>query len=215
MRHPDNIARVAALTPMLIGFIFYEKSPRCAADISAETIAALPGFVHPVGLFVNASSEEIINKCKELGINIVQLHGDETPGQCDELKASGLVVMKAIGISDIGSLRLTDSYHGHVDAFVFDTKSESRGGSGKKFSWHLLEQYHGETPYLLSGGICPDDVDDIIAAMRPGMIGIDINSGFETAPGIKDISKLTRFIITLRQYNEDNTPATPFWTKTK
>lgn len=213
MREPQNVSFVASLTPMLMGFIFYDKSPRFVGDMPRSVIDGLPGFVHPVALTVNASEEEILGIHRRYGIEIFQLHGEETPEQCKALRNHGLVVFKAIAVSDSKSLEVTDAYHGSVDAFVFDSLSKSKGGSGLKFDWNLLDGYHGETPYLLGGGIGPDDVDAIVAAMRPQMVGIDINSRFEAAPAIKDISLLTRFILSLRRYNEDDTTAKPFWKK--
>lgn len=213
MRDPENIRAVASLTPMLMGFIFYEQSPRYAGNLDPEVVSELPSFVRPVALFVNSTAEKIDEITNRYGIKVVQLHGDESPQFCQKLRDRGLIVLKAVPVSDIESLQALEAYHGAVDGFVFDSPSEKRGGSGKKFDWAILENYHGSTPYLLGGGIGPDDVDEIISAMRPGMAGIDINSRFESSCAIKDISLLTRFILSLRKYNEDNSPATPFWEK--
>lgn len=213
MREPENIAYVASLTPMLMGFIFYEKSKRYVGDLSPEVIASLPSYINPVALMVNPTSDEVIDVTTRYGIKIVQLHGEETPEFCQSLRAKNIIVLKGIPITDAGSIEALKRYHGSVDAFVFDSKSPGKGGSGQKFNWDILEKYDPKTPYLLAGGIGPDDVDQIITAMRPGMIGIDINSRFETEPGIKDISLLTHFILSLRKFNEDDTPAKPFWEK--
>jgi phosphoribosylanthranilate isomerase len=93
---------------------------------------------------------------------------------------------------------------------LFDTPSPMGGGSGQKFDWTLLKDYDAPIPYMLSGGIGPDDVDRVVEAVRPGMVGIDINSRFETEPGVKDISLLAKFILSLRQFNEDESIRTPF-----
>lgn len=213
MRDPENVAMVAALTPMLMGFIFHEPSPRHAGGLDPETVKSLPGFVRPVAVTVNAPAKEIDRLASVYGFRIFQLHGDESPEFCRSLRERGYTVFKAIQLRDEGSLQALRPYHGCVDTFVFDTPCASRGGSGEKFDWSLLDAYEPLTPYLLSGGIGPDDAGAVIAAMRPGMAGIDINSRFETAPGIKNISSLTRFIISLRKNNEDNSPAKPFWEK--
>lgn len=216
MREPDNIADVAALTPMLMGFIFYDKSPRYAADLDPEVVRTLPHYVHPVGLFVNEQPARIVLTCERFGIDIVQLHGDESPEFCQGLRNCGLTVFKALNISNADDLQRTLDYADSVDAFVFDTKSAdgARGGTGRKFDWSVLDGYALDVPYLLSGGIGPDDVDSVIAAMRPQMAGIDINSRFETAPGHKDIAALASFLVKLRNFNEDEQPTeTPFWTK--
>lgn len=213
MREAYNVSYVASLTPMLMGFIFYEKSPRYVGDMDVEIVKSLPGYVRPVALMVNPTLDEVHSVAEKYGFKIIQLHGEESPEFCRQLRAAGLVVLKAMPIGDMQSLDALDAYHGAVDAFVFDTKTDKRGGSGRKFDWSILNNYNPVTPYLLGGGIGPDDVDEIIAAMRPGMVGIDINSRFESSPGVKDIALLTRFILSLRKYNEDDSPATPFWEK--
>lgn len=215
MKDPDNIRMVGTLTPMLMGFIFYGKSPRDASSLSPEIINGLPEFIRPVGVFVNATEDEIMDKCKKYGIRIVQLHGDETPQYCRDLKSKGLVVFKAVGISPDFDWDRLRRYEDFVDLFLFDNKTPAHGGSGQKFRWSLLDGYTLPTPYLLSGGIGPEDVGEIISAMRPGMAGIDINSRFEDAPGIKNISKLTHFILSLRKYNENESTSIPFWEKNK
>lgn len=210
MRQRDNVADVAALTPMLMGFIFYRGSSRYVGDLDPDVIKSLPAFVHPVALMVDPTLDEVVAITDRYGFRIVQLHGSESPEFCQALRNRGLVVIKGLPITGAHAMAQASRWDGSVDAFVFDA---SRGGSGKHFDWQLLDHYHGATPFLLAGGIGPDDVDDIIAAMRPGMIGIDINSRFESAPAIKDINLLTRFILSLRQHNETDTPSTPFWEK--
>lgn len=211
MRDPDNIAAVASLTPMLMGFIFHEASPRDASGLDPDVIKSLPPFIRPVGVFVDKSTDEVTSVCDRYGIKIVQLHGAESPAQCRELKEKGYTVFKATGIADASDLKGLKEYEGNVDMFLFDTKSERHGGTGVKFDWGLLETYDMDVPYLLSGGICEDDTDAIVEAMRPGMAGIDINSRFETSPGIKDLNKLINFILSLRKFNEHEPNTTPFW----
>lgn len=208
----DNIADVASLTPMLMGFIFYEPSPRSAIGLDPKVVSTLPPFIRPVAVFVNETEKTISDTATRYGIKIVQLHGNESPELCKSLKAKGFVVFKAIGVSDDTDWSEIKKYSDSgVDLFVLDTATPTYGGSGKKFNWNRLESYHLPTPYLLSGGIGPDDVDNIVDAMRPGMAGIDINSRFESSPGVKDISTLTHFILSLRNFNENESPTTPFW----
>ncbi len=213
MADPKNIESVARLTPMLMGFIFYEKSPRYAGNLPVESVKSLPDYIYPVGLFVDSDIDHIINICDKYGIRIVQLHGDESPALCGELKARGFTVMKAFGIDSETDWSEIEPYEEVTDLYVFDTKTSSKGGSGMKFDWSLLDNYPLSNPYLISGGIGPDDIDAIIKAMNPKMAGVDINSRFESAPGIKDIKKLTHFILSLRKYNEDESFTIPFWTK--
>lgn len=213
MRDEKNISDVAALTPMLMGFIFHELSPRDASSLNPESVRSLPPYVHPVGVFVDKTYETITATCNRYGIHIVQLHGSESPAQCSRLKEKGFTIFKAIGIENKADLHNLAYYAGCVDMFLFDTKSPSHGGTGKKFDWQLLDSYQLDTPYLLSGGIDAGDIEAIIRAMRPGMAGIDINSRFETSPGVKDISKLVNFILSLRKFNEHEPDTTPFWEK--
>lgn len=213
MKVPDNIKAVAQLTPMLMGFIFYEKTPRSAIGLNPEIIKSLPHFVRPVAVFVDAGREYIQSVIDQYGFKIIQLHGNEIPTECGYWRDRGITVFKAIPVADETDIAVTSQYEGAVDAFLFDNRSEKAGGSGMQFDWKLLENYTGTVPYLLSGGIGAGDVDNIIDAMRPGMAGIDINSRFESEPGVKDLELLIRFILSLRRYNEDEQIAKPFWEK--
>lgn len=213
MRDAANVADVAALTPMLMGFIFYRRSPRYAGSLDPDLVKSLPGYVNPVGVFVNSSFDEITATSDRYGIRIVQLHGDESPETCRRLRDAGYTVFKAFGISDDTDWRDIEPYEDVADMYVFDTKTSRHGGSGRKFRWSRLDDYPLSTPYLLSGGIGPDDTDAIFEAMRPKMAGIDLNSRFELSPGVKDISKLANFIVSLRKFNEDESLTIPFWKK--
>lgn len=215
MSDPGNIRTVASLAPMLMGFIFYDKSPRNAIGLDPSSVKGLPPYIRPVAVFVNPSVDYTLDITERYGFKIVQLHGEESTGLCDELRKMGLTVFKAISVSSINDINRAQVYEGHADLFLFDTATPAKGGSGKKFDWDLLKRYNYRTPYLLSGGIGPEDIDSIVAAMRPGMAGIDINSRFESKPGIKDIPLLTKFILSLRKFNENESIATPFWEKTK
>lgn len=217
MREPKNIAQVAALTPMLMGFVFYEKSPRYAGNLDAQVVKSLPSFVTPVALFVDESVDKMVRICSKYSIDTVQLHGSESPDVCKQLVNKGFTVFKAAALTSADDLAALKAYEDIVTLFVFDTKAQTvaHGGTGRKWDWSLLADYNLTTPYLLSGGIGPDDVDRIVAAMRPGMVGIDINSRFETAPGVKDIMLLTRFFLSLRKFNEHEPSKIPFWKQTK
>ncbi|MDE6353146.1 MAG: phosphoribosylanthranilate isomerase [Muribaculaceae bacterium] len=213
MRYPENIDEITPLMPMMMGFIFYPGSPRDATGLDESVVKNLPAYIRPVAVTVNKTYDEIIYLCEKYGFKIVQLHGDETPELCQRLKDAGLVVFKAIAVGDSFDRSLLDRYQKSVDLFLFDTKSDKRGGSGKKFSWNLLDSYDLDVPYLLSGGISPDDAEAVIDAVRPGMAGIDINSRFEDTPGHKDLEKLIKFIVKLRTYNEYEPTKVPFWEK--
>ncbi|MDF2517851.1 MAG: N-(5-phosphoribosyl)anthranilate isomerase [Sphingobacterium sp.] len=199
MKHPDNIAAVTALDIHYIGFIFYEKSKRFVGNTSREYIKGVKG-VTKVGVFVNASLPEICHKIDEFNLNAVQLHGDESPQFCEELKQhTAVTVIKAFGIDQNFDWSVLDAYVGAVDFFLFDTKSSSYGGTGMRFDWSLLHQYKLERPYFLSGGLDVDSVEDALQANDPRLYALDLNSKFEVEPGLKDIDLLARSINSIKK----------------
>lgn len=216
MQDPDNISRVSCLTPMLMGFIFYKPSPRNAIGLDPEAVRMLPPYVRPVGVFVNAAIGEITDTASQYGIRVIQLHGEETPRFCSELRDRGFAVIKAIKVpagADRSFFSLLAPYRDCVDMLLFDTSGDAPGGNGRKFDWSLLDGYTLGIPYMLSGGIGPDDIETVKKAMRPGLTGIDLNSRFETSPGHKDVAKLSNFILQLRKLNENEPIDRPFWEK--
>ena len=215
MSDSDNIRNVSTLYPMMMGFIFWRGSKRFAGDIDPVVVRSLPSFIRPVAVFVNESIDIIIDTVSKFNINIIQLHGDEPPEVCQQLKQLGYIVFKAIGLASENDFANLESYVGSVDLFVFDTKSDARGGTGKAFRRSILQSYPLSVPFLLSGGIRPTDAQSIAQHLYPHMVGIDINSRFENPPYIKDVKLLTNFILQLRKYNEYEPSRIPFWEKTK
>jgi phosphoribosylanthranilate isomerase len=200
MRDGANIEAVASLAPDYMGFIFYPKSLRYAGEMDPGIISRLPKSVTPVGVFVNESKDSIISTAKRFHITTLQLHGNETPRQCQELRDTGYTVIKAVAINEPAQLSELAKYQNNVDLMLFDTTGKDvNGGTGKKWDWQLIENYPLKTPFMLSGGISSDDVDKIIAARQPMMAGADVNSRFEISPGIKDVDKLSKFINSLRK----------------
>lgn len=216
--HAENIEAVGQLTPMLMGFIFYEGSPRSACGLDPAVVRALPSFVRPVGVFVDADEKEIVETCRRYGIRIVQLHGrHETPALAHRLRQHCLTIFRAVAPNPAAPdpWEHIAPWAAAADMLVIDTPSDTlHGGTGKKWDWSLLASYPFATPYLISGGIGPDDIPAIVAAMRPPMAGIEVNSRFETAPGVKDLNLLIRFTTQLRTLNEDSSTPIPFWEKT-
>jgi len=188
MREADNIREVEALGIDLMGFIFWPKSKRYVA----EPPQYLPSQVKKVGVFVDASLDDIRQHIQDYQLDIIQLHGHETPAFVQALKPA--IIIKALNIATVEDLAQTKPYEGIVDYFLFDTKAQLPGGSGEQFDWSVLSHYEGTTPFILSGGIGPDDAERVKAFHHPRCIGIDLNSRFETAPGLKDVNQLREFL---------------------
>ncbi len=190
MRDADNIREVEESGVDWMGFIFHPKSPRAVNRVPAY----LPKKTKRVGVFVNELMENILEIASLFQLDFVQLHGDQSPCFCDEMGENGLKVIKAFSIGDQFPKEKVAAYHGKCDYFLFDTKTHLHGGSGKKFNWEVLSDYHGETPFLLSGGISPEDVEPVKAFSHPKCIGIDINSKFEISPALKDVELIKQFL---------------------
>lgn len=189
MRDSENIRAIEQTKADLMGFIFHPKSPRFVASLPEY----MPKKQKRVGVFVNASLEQILAKAQKFSLEYIQLHGDEPPAFCSELKNRGLKVIRALRIANADDIIRAESYN-MADLMIFDTKTELYGGSGKKFNWQLPENYKGCVPFLLSGGIRSDTFEEIKAFFHPQFAGIDLNSGFEISPALKDVGKLNNFI---------------------
>ena len=194
MKFPENIAAVSALHPDFMGFIFYPKSPRYAEPLDNAALNALPESIKKIGVFVNENLENILTFVYKYKLDGVQLHGTELVQMCKELRKTGLMVIKAFPIAEAYNFKVTKPYEGVCDYFLFDTKTDAYGGSGLKFNWKMLDEYKGETSFLLSGGIAADDAEAILKIKHPKFAGIDLNSKFEVKPGLKDVALLRNFI---------------------
>lgn len=199
MRDAENIAELIKLKPDYIGFIFYAKSKRFVPDRTAkEILKIVPKNIIKVGVFVNELAAEIVRKINIFGLDMVQLHGDESPGYCQDLKSIGVHVIKAFGIDDKFNFSILSEYNSSCDYFLFDTKSSSYGGTGKQFDWSKLEEYNLSKPIFLSGGIGVDDINQIMSLQHIPIYAIDVNSRFEVEPALKNISLLQDFFYILR-----------------
>lgn len=198
MRDADNIRAVSELGIDWMGFIFWAPSSRYVS----EKPSFLPTRQKRVGVFVDARIEEVKSKADEYALDLIQLHGSESPAFCERLKAnSRQQLIKAFNIATQEDLEQTLPYEGLVDYFLFDTKAKMVGGNGTQFDWSVLSAYQGNTPFLLSGGIGPDDAEKVRNFHHPQLAGIDLNSRFELSPALKDIEKLKQFIT---EYNEQD-----------
>ncbi len=196
MREAENIREVERLGIDLMGFIFWPKSSRYVS----KRPDYLPQQVKRVGVFVDEDPEEVKRLADNYSLDYIQLHGHETPEVISYLRTSASPhpwMIKAFNIATEEDLSQTLPYEGLADLFLFDTKGQSVGGNGVKFNWDVLDAYQGSTPFLLSGGIGPDDAAQVNAFRHPKCIGIDLNSRFELSPGLKDIAKLKEFICNL------------------
>ena len=202
MRDADNIREIENSGADWMGFIFHPQSPRFVSEIPDY----LPEKAKRVGVFVNQLMESIIKTATAFRLDMVQLHGSESPKFCKELRAidqanrnSLLPIIKAFSIGNEFPSETVKSYEGACDYFLFDTKTPMHGGSGRKFNWNVLSDYRGETPFLLSGGISSDDAENILAFSHPKCIGIDINSRFEISPALKDVELIKQFIKQIKE----------------
>ena len=184
---PQNyqVVRIQGVTHA--GFIFVDSSPR-----NVDNTFPTPG-VKRIGVFVNASTDFIKASIEKHQLDVIQLHGNETPDTCRELRQF-CEVIKSFGIHETSDLALTEDYHGSCDLFLFDTKTSSHGGSGIAFDWTVLADYSGNTPFLLSGGIGLSSLEDLKRFSHPLCVGLDINSRFELQPGIKNHQLIQTFI---------------------
>ena len=195
MRDADNIRAVAKTGVNWMGMIFWPRSSRHVADLSAAN--AIPCGIERVGVFVDQSCEDIIDIAEKCRLDVIQLHGKESRESILVLRGrlrKGVRLMKAISVGATDDIGKASEYEDIVDYLLFDTKCTTVGGSGKQFDWSVLDEYNGSTPFLLSGGIGPDDAEAVSLFRHPLMMGIDLNSRFETAPAYKDVEKLSSFI---------------------
>ena len=226
MRDADNVQQVAQLGVDMMGFIFYPKSPRYFEGLGQSEDFPLPRTdadktVKRVGVFANDTFENIELQTLRLGLDAVQFHGGESPDFCKkfqeeheeflftqlkpwleeqgiEVKTKPFKLIKAISVSTAEDIQKYKEYVGAVDYFLFDTKCKAYGGSGEQFDWSVLDAYDGDVPFLLSGGIGPEDAERVKEFHHPMCIGIDLNSKFEVEPGLKNVEKLGRFISQIR-----------------
>ncbi|QTD37006.1 phosphoribosylanthranilate isomerase [Polaribacter batillariae] len=218
MKFTENMQQVATLQPDYLGFIFYEKSKRNFEGIIPE----LPKSIKKTGVFVNEYKEIVISLVEEYGLEAVQLHGDESVEYITDLKEqlaerralfieenkhikkkknqhkisrNEIEIIKVFGIKDEFNFDVLKPYVEVVDYFLFDTKGKERGGNGTKFDWSVLKKYPFKKPFFLSGGIGLEDVEEVkkILKLNLPIYALDVNSKFESKPGVKKIEELEKF----------------------
>jgi phosphoribosylanthranilate isomerase len=189
MRDHGNVLAVAKLCPDYMGFIFYEGSPRFVGDDFLIPNEFLHG-IKRVGVFVDEEVEQMLSISKKYRLDFIQLHGDESVSVCKRLNESDLGVIKVFRVDNQFDFKETYEYRDVVDFFLFDTKGKNYGGNAVRFNWNILHNYDQEVPFFLSGGITPENVSEISALSGLNLHAIDVNSGVETAPGLKSIDKV-------------------------
>ena len=199
MKEPDNISRLARLKPDMMGFVFYPSSPRFAGSSPAPGMfEKFPAGIIKTGVFVDEDQYSINAQVLRFGLHAVQLHGDESPEICKQLQSSGIQVIKAFRINEETNFSKMMKYVSFCKWFLFDTASSLPGGSGERFNWNLLGNYKLGHPFFLSGGIGPSDAEQILLLNHVSLAGVDINSRFETEPGVKNLDSVERFITKIR-----------------
>ncbi|MBW8684120.1 phosphoribosylanthranilate isomerase [Chitinophaga rhizophila] len=191
----EDLQRLIEYQVDYAGFIFYEKSPRFAASkIDARTVREITG-IKKVGVFVNASQEQVLRTILDFGLDMVQLHGDETPAFCAAIREK-VTVIKAFRVGeDVNWDALLAAYMPVTDYFLFDTEAgKAYGGTGKRFNWELLQTYPYTHPFYLSGGIGLEETPELLQLQLPALFAVDVNSRFEEQPGIKNMEKVRLFI---------------------
>jgi len=199
MTLPEQVNALAEMGADLAGFIFYPKSPRFVGNkLSPEKMKKIGGGVGKVGVFVNTPYEELLQTVESYRLDIVQLHGDETPIFCEKV-ANYVTVIKAFRLSDNDPLEwMVRPFHDASDMYMFDTLGAGYGGTGKKFDWKVLSDAVIDKLFLLSGGIEPGDEEKLKAFAKEEaarkLFALDINSKFEFSPGVKDMDRVKKFI---------------------
>ena len=212
MRDADNIRDISALGVDMIGLIFYPPSPRYVQQFSSGA-GIIPDYAPDmgktplrVGVFVDDMPQNIVTRVYNYKLDYIQLHGNEPRETLENLRATidpdikpKIKIIKAISVSSAEDIKKYKEYVGAADLFLFDTKCKTVGGSGEQFDWQVLQAYDGDVPFLLSGGIGPDDAERIKNFHHPKCIGIDLNSKFEIESALKDVEKLKQFLVKVKK----------------
>ena len=189
MRDAENIRQVASLKPDYLGFIYYPESPRFVGD-DFSLPEDLPASIKRVGVFVNETTDNILGIARRVGLDCIQLHGNESVEQCNILRGAGLTLIKVFSVSYGFDFNVTKPYIPAVDYFLFDTKGKYYGGNANTFDWEILKRYDQEIPFFLSGGLSPENVGDVSSMEGMNLYALDLNSGVEVSPGLKSIEKI-------------------------
>lgn len=190
LKFPVNIREVLGTKPDFIGFIFYAPSKRFVEHLLDPLWVKNLSGSKKVGVFVNATKEYIQETAEAYGLDYIQLHGQESPSFCQKLKTLERPLIKAFAVDKAFDFSVLEPYNGIVDYFLFDTKGALPGGNGYGFDWDILQQYQLQTPFFLSGGIGPENIQEAMQWDHPQLFAVDVNSRFESEPGRKIIGQI-------------------------
>ena len=204
-RYVSQIRSRAGIIPDYSVFMKHEELSSKELSSKETSSKEMMRQVKRVGVFVDDMPQNIVTRAVNYELDIIQLHGSESVIMIDNLRSTlapsirkGIKFMKALSISTAEDILRYKEYEGHVDYFIFDTQTPLVGGSGNHFDWNMLDAYDGNTPFILSGGVGPDDAERVLSIRHPMFAGIDLNSQFETAPAVKNVDALKAFLAKIR-----------------
>jgi phosphoribosylanthranilate isomerase len=188
LKIPSNINELAMLNIDMMGFIFYDKSPRFVREhFDKRLIQSLPKSIRKVGVFVDEDEKMVLQKIEDYGLDVVQLHGNESAVYCEKLKVNNIIIIKVFQVDEAFDFSQLAPYQKFCDYFLFDTKGKEKGGNGISFNWEMLNNYQLDTPFLLSGGIGVENINEALFITHPQLVGFDINSKIEVEPALKSV----------------------------
>jgi phosphoribosylanthranilate isomerase len=200
LRDPGNIEQVCRLGPDMVGYIFYPHSGRYVGADPDPAMFRIPRPpVRKVGVFVNEPLLAVQRTFEKYHLDLVQLHGEESPEYCMALAGSEIPVIKAFGPGIIGNREEIAEYVEQVSYFLFDSRGPGYGGTGEQFDWDLLQRFSIPFPFILSGGLAPEDASRISVLEHDWLWGVDLNSRFERSPGLKEVELLEHFMQKIRK----------------
>ena len=201
MKFPENINEIGAMCPDFMGFIFYPESGRYVGKhFTRAFTSSLPKSIKKVGVFVNDSISQISKIQQQFEFDYIQLHGHESPSFCKELKEANMKIIKAFNINECFDFSILVQYKDDCEFFLFDTKGKNFGGNSEPFNWNILQKYKLNIPYLLSGGIGLNNIDDALALKDNMLVGFDLNSKLESGLALKSKDITENIIKTIRNY---------------
>ena len=200
MRNAENIQEIISLNPDYLGFIFYPKSKRYVGEKwSPQIVDSIPSSIQKVGVFVNTKLSEILGVVIRYKLDLVQLHGTESPELCQQLQLRKIRVVKAFGIGPEFDFKKCEAYLPYISMFLWDTVSPIFGGTGKSFDWNQLKNYSYQKPFLLSGGLGLENASDWLKITHPYLMGFDLNSRLEFRPANKDLNRTSKLFSLIHQ----------------